>query len=87
MQFLTVIKTILSILPLIVQAITTIEQAFPQSGQGSNKLELIKQTLLGASEVSEDVGIRQFETMWPALQKTISAVVSLANASGLFKKG
>ena len=84
MQYLTLIKTLISLLPLLVQAITAIEAAFPQSGQGSVKLELVKQTLLGAAEVSEDMDAGKFDALWPALKKTVGALVALANSSGVF---
>lgn len=86
MQFLIIVRTILSLFPLIVQAITTVEAAFPVSGQGANKLDLIKQVLLGAAEASDDIGNGDFDKLWPAIQKTIGAVVGLFNVTGTFKK-
>ena len=85
MQFLTIVKTIITLIPLLIQAITAIEQAFPQSGQGASKLEAVKATLQGAADVSADMA-GQFETIWPVIQKVIGSVVSLANAAGAFKK-
>lgn len=86
MQFLLIVKTILSLFPLIIQAISTVEAAFPVSGQGSNKLELIKQVLANSAQVSDDISSGQFDQLWPVIQKTIGTVVELFNATGLFKK-
>lgn len=86
MQFLTIVKTILSLFPLIVQAITTVEAQVSISGQGAAKLDLIKQVLSGSAEISDDMSNGKFDQVWPAVQKTIGAVVGLFNATGVFKK-
>lgn len=86
MQFLLIAKTVLSIFPMLVTAITTVEAAFPISGQGAAKLEMIKQILLGSAEVSADLQNGQFEQIWPAIQRTVSGLVGLFNATGVFQK-
>ena len=86
MQFLAIVKTFVSLFPLIVQAITIAEQAFPQKGQGASKLELVKITLLGAAEVSYDLDAGRFNEIWPSIQKIIAAYVGAANATGTFQK-
>jgi len=80
MNFLTIIKTVVSLFPLIIQAINAIEAAFPQSGKGAQKLDLLKQVLAGSAEVSEDLDKGQFDQVWPAIAKTVGAVVSLGKA-------
>lgn len=85
MQFIQTMKIILSLLPLIIQAVQAIEQAMPQSGQGAAKLEAIRQMLQSAYSVSTDA-MGPFEQIWPALSSTVSAVVGLFNSAGAFKK-
>lgn len=80
MNYLTIIKTVIGLFPMIVQAITAIEAAFPQSGKGADKLELLKQVLLGSAEVSTDLDKGQFDAVWPAIAKTVSAVVALGKS-------
>jgi len=86
MQFLTVVKTILSLLPLIIQAVQALEAAFPDGGQGKAKLDALKNTLQSAYAVASDV-TGSFESIWPAISGTASAIVALANQTGLFRKG
>ena len=85
MQFLTTVKIILSLLPLLIQAVQAIEQAFPDGGQGKAKLDAVRNILQSAYSVASDV-TGKFEDIWPALSGTVSAVVNLANQSGLFKR-
>lgn len=85
MQYLAIIKAILALLPVIIEAVRAIEAAFPVSGQGANKLAAIREMIEGAYDVAEDATIK-FEKLWPAIQRTIAAVVGLANSSGIFKK-
>lgn len=86
MQFITALKTILSLLPLIIQAVSQIEAAFPASGNGQVKLAALKDVLQSASDISDDVNSGQFDKLWPAIQRAVSAVVNLANVTGAFKK-
>lgn len=86
MQLLTTLKLILSLLPLILQAVKAIEDALPDGGQGEAKLALIRQTIQGAYGVANDT-VASFETMWPAISTTVTAVVGLYNNLGAFKKG
>lgn len=86
MNFLATLKIIGAALPIIIQLVTQVEAAFPVKGQGAAKLELVKQMLQGASELSDDLSAGRFDLAWPALQQTINGIVGLANASGIFKK-
>ena len=85
MQFLTLVKTILALLPLIIQAITTIEQAVPAGSTGASKLDAIKGILQSAYGAATDA-TGQFEQIWPALSGTVTTLVNLFNATGIFKK-
>ena len=85
-NFIATVKIILSLLPLILDAVKAIEAALPQSGQGAQKLALIRTTLQAAFDVAGNA-VASFEQVWPALEKTIGAVVGLFNSAGVFKKG
>lgn len=85
-NFIATVKIILSLLPLILDAVKAIEAALPQSGQGAQKLALIRTTLQSAFDVAGNA-VASFEQVWPALEKTIGAVVGLFNSAGVFKKG
>lgn len=85
MQYLTIIKTVLSLLPVILEVVRAIETALPEGGQGAQKLALIRNALAAAFSAAGDAAI-SFETIWPALEKTVAAVVGLFNSVGAFKK-
>lgn len=85
MQYLTLIKLVLALLPVIIDAVKAIEAAYPASGQGALKLDLVRGVLEGAYNAGSGA-IGKFEDLWPALQGTVSAVVSFMNSSGMFKK-
>lgn len=80
MQFITIIKTIISILPLIIQAIDALEAAFPVSGKGAAKLDVVKAVLQGSVEVADDVENGQFDKLWTVVNKVVSAVVAMRKA-------
>ena len=85
MQFLTILKLIIAILPLLIDAIRAIEDAIPGQGKGEAKLSAVRTVVESAYGVSNDV-VPKFETLWPAMQKVVSGLVSSFNSSGDFKK-
>lgn len=85
MQYILIIKAVLALLPVVIDAIKAIEAAFPAAGQGKAKLEAVRTTVEAAYNVSTDK-VASFETLWGPLQTMINAFVALANSSGLFKK-
>jgi len=85
MQYLVIIKTVLTLLPIIIEAVKAIESAFPESGQGQQKLAAVRAIVQTAYDTATDTVVK-FDAIWPAIQSAVSAVVELANAVGLFKK-
>lgn len=85
MQYIAIIKAVLSLLPLIIEIVRTIESAFPTSGAGKAKLEAAKTMLQSGYDLASDKLV-DFEKMWPALAATIGAIVSIANTTGEFNK-
>lgn len=84
-QFIATAKAVLDLLPAIIAAVTAIEQALPDGGKGEAKLELVRATLQSAYDTAEDK-FGSFEALWKTVQPIVSAVVSFANAAGIFKK-
>lgn len=85
MQYLTIIKTVLSLLPVILEVVRAIETALPEGGQGAQKLALIRNALAAAFSAAGDAAV-SFDAIWPALEKTVAAVVGLFNSVGAFQK-
>ena len=83
---IAIIKLVLSLLPTLIEAVKAVEAALPQSGQGAQKLALIRQTLESAFGVAGDA-VATFDSVWPALEKVVGAVVGLFNRTGEFNKG
>lgn len=84
-QALAIIKLVLALLPSIIEAVRAIETALPASGQGAQKLALVRETLAAGFSVAGDA-VTSFESVWPAIEKTVSAVVGLFNRTGQFSK-
>ena len=84
-NFLTIVRLVLTLLPLLIDTVKAIETAVPATGQGSAKLEMIRSTIEAAYIASGEVAV-QFATLWPALQTAVAGVVTVFNNSGLFKK-
>lgn len=76
MQYLIIIRTVVSLLPAIIEIVKQLDEAIPDSGQGSNKLELLRVILEAGAETASNAK-EAFELAWPAIQKVVAAVVSL----------
>lgn len=85
MQWLTIIKIVLQLLPLIIESIKALEEAIPQSGQGASKLAIIRTTIESAYALTNQYSVK-FDELWPALQNVIGTVVATMNTTGIFKK-
>jgi len=84
-NFLNIVRVVLALLPLLIDAVKAVEAAMPQAGQGQAKLSIIRSTLEAAFNVANDVSVT-FGQVWPALEKTVGAVVGAFNTTGVFKK-
>lgn len=76
MNFLAILKTLVTLLPTIIQAIQALETALPESGQGAKKLEALKTVVQSAYSVANDTSLA-FESLWPAISTTVSALVAM----------
>lgn len=81
-----VLFAILQLLPLILNAIVTVENALPGKGQGAAKKGLIMGAIAPAAEAAH--GIKgTADVIVPAISSTIDGVVSVLNATGAWPKG
>jgi len=77
MNWISIAIAVLELVPAIIKAIKGVEEAIPVSGQGAEKLALIKEILFSISSKAEEV--------WPAIEKAIGAIVAIFNKLGIFK--
>ena len=73
------ILIVVQLIPAVIEIVKTVETMFPVSGAGQEKLKLVREMLSAAHG--------SIEELWPSLERIIAAVVSFANAVGVFKKG
>lgn len=86
MNFITIFKLAISLLPTIIEAIKTIEAAIPSGGAGAQKLELLKSILQSTYSASNETA-GQFEKLWPVIQSSVSGIVTLFNNLKVFSSG
>lgn len=84
MKLLSVLRTIIALLPVLIEAIKAAEEAIPGQGKGEAKLAMVRGLLQAAYETATDVN-NTFDEVWPTLNKTINTVVTSLKAAGLFK--
>ena len=72
------IVIILQLIPALITALKAIEEAIPGSGKGEQKLSAIR-GILEAVDGS-------ITSLWPQISSVISVLVTLFNATGVFKK-
>lgn len=84
MNFLSIVKLIITLLPTIIDAIKAIEAALPQSGAGAEKLGLLRAIMQNSYDVAGQ-GEVAFEKLWPAIANSVGSVVQLFNKLGTFR--
>lgn len=72
------ILAILQLIPAIIKAVQSVEEAIPMSGQGKAKMDMVMQIINVAGEGANN--------LIPIIQKAIDVVVSTLNNIGVFKK-
>lgn len=85
MKFLTILRTIVSLMPVLIQAIKAAEEAIPGSGKGEQKLAMIRGVLEAGYSAATDAEAT-FDEIWPAVQKAVSSIVTALNAANVFKR-
>lgn len=71
MQYLQIVLTIIEIVKIV-------EKMIPESGQGTNKLTLVRQLA--------EQAIGDISAMWPQIEALVAAFVKLSNVAGSFKE-
>jgi hypothetical protein len=84
MGYLAILKLIVQLLPIIIDAVKAIEAAIPAAGQGSVKLETVKNLVMSVADITQDVDSKNLSS---AIEKVIGLVVTLLNKTGVFSKG
>jgi len=78
MSAFEILRTVLSLIPALVDAIKAIEEAIPGRGKGEQKLAAIRQIIEATYDRAAD--------LWPYVERTITTLVSLFNTTGVFRK-
>jgi len=86
MQFLQTVKLIISLFPVLLEAVKAAEAALPGGGNGAQKLALVRVIIESAYALAGDVK-EAFDKIWPALEKVVDAVVAAFNVTGIFRRG
>jgi hypothetical protein len=73
------ILLVVQLIPTVIEIVKTVENMFPMSGAGKEKLKLVRDMLTAAHG--------SIEELWPSLERVVAAVVAFANSVGVFKKG
>jgi capsid protein len=84
-KLIAIIKIVAQLLPAIIEAIGAIEAAIPQSGQGAQKLAMVREIVEAAFESVQDASVT-FAEVWPAIQRLVAKLVTAFNGLGVFNK-
>jgi hypothetical protein len=71
------LKTILLMLPFLIEAIKALEEAIPGQGKGEQKLAAVRELL--------EIVYPPAEEIMPAIERVIGVLVSTFNATGVFR--
>jgi len=85
MKYLTIIKLVVSLLPVLIEAIKAVEAAIPGRDKGEIKLAAVRGVLEGVYGTATDLGVT-FAEAWPAIAKAAAALVLAFNTVGEFQK-
>ena len=77
-QFLAILTLINQLFPLVIQTVRTVEAAFPQSGAGPVKLEMVRGMLEHAYSQTQSAETT-FDQLWPMLSVMIAGIVKTSN--------
>lgn len=85
MSFFEYIKWVAKLWSAVVAIVKKIEETIPNDGAGKEKLEAFDVLLRRAIEKADDID-ESFERLQPVAHDIVAAVVSLYNATGIFRK-
>lgn len=81
-QFFMVLKLVASLIPLLSQMITSVEQSMPSTSAGAQKLEMVKAMLEQGLATVEGLQV-PFTAVWAMVQPLITVMVSSYRAAGV----
>jgi hypothetical protein len=85
MKFLQLVRIVISLMPVLIDAIKAAEEAIPGNGKGEQKLAMIRGIIEAAYSAATDAETT-FDQVWPAIQKAVTSIVTALNSAGIFKK-
>lgn len=85
MKYLTLLRAIIALIPILTDAIRHVEAVLPGSGHGAAKLALVRHILETGYTGANDA-VTSFAELWPSLASIADTIVATYNALGIFKK-
>ena len=85
MSILTYLSWVLKLWTTVVEIVKLIEETIPDDGAGKQKLAAFDVMLKSALEKADDID-ESFDKLQPVAHDIVNAVVTLFNATGLFKR-
>jgi hypothetical protein len=86
MNIFTYLNWVKKLWTMVVDIVKLIEETIPDDGAGKEKLAAFDIMLKAAIEKADDID-ESFDKLQPVAHDIVSAVVTLFNATGLFKRG
>lgn len=77
MNWVSIVKIVLELLPAIIAAIKAIEDLLPKEKQGTEKLALVREIITTTSD--------EASKNWPIIEAVITKLVAFCNKVGIFK--
>lgn len=85
MNIMTYLSWVKKLWAMVVDIVKLLEETIPDDGAGKEKLAAFDVMLKAAIEKADDVD-ESFDKLQPVAHDIVSAVVTLFNATGLFKR-
>lgn len=76
MNFLEILKLAISLLPILHDAVASVETLFPQGGNGQKKLDMVK-GILEQAMTAGGYASTAFSAVWPVASSLIASIVSM----------
>lgn len=85
MKFLAAARLIIALMPILIAAIKSAEEVFPENGNGSTKLALVRGLIEAAYSTATDTE-STFDEAWPTIKRAVDSIVAIFNNSKMFQK-
>jgi hypothetical protein len=84
MKFIAAARLIVALMPILVAAIKSAEELFPEGGNGATKLALVRGLIESAYATASDTEAT-FDEIWPTLKRAIDSIVAAFNSARVFR--